>query len=334
MEILINAEASHQGLHSFVKETKEDLTDDELDDSDEDQGDNRRGVIIELSGNPGEQKIASVNVQGQQGNLTKPNEAVGKSHGPGELKTVLKVEQESILSSGDEILSGNGNERVSSFVDIINTVLDALKQATSDRNKANDEAVLTGGLNHLLSSELKENPDDVEDGDNEGSESNSANVILVGIADGCANLSLTILFIGRVEVVGGCSDHGNERGFSGDEVHEPDQTENHDDEHVPPKVLITASWDLESSSLRNRSGVSFDFTHGVDAYNTKSPNSNHHSSNNEVDDGNDHDSRGVSQEISRSINDADCGGELVESAAEHDSIYNREYKEYDSEESR
>jgi hypothetical protein len=40
-------------------------------------------------------------------------------------------------------LSRNSDERVSSFVDVINTVLNAMKEAACDGNKANNEAVLT-----------------------------------------------------------------------------------------------------------------------------------------------------------------------------------------------
>lgn len=77
----------------------------------------------------GKKNVTSEHVQGDQSNLTEPNESVSKSHGPSKFESMLKIEKHTILSSRDETLSRNSNESVSRSIDVVNALFKTSEKA-------------------------------------------------------------------------------------------------------------------------------------------------------------------------------------------------------------
>jgi len=137
-------------------------------------------------------------------------------------------------------------------------------------------------------------------------------MVEISVSESSWNISRAIFFRTWIEVVGTSGDHCDEAWLSFDEIDNPEKSKDQeagDIENFLLEILIIVVWNILRLIVSSSNS-----SHAHYAHDSSKPHSEHNHGDKEVEDWNSDDSLGLCEEISSSVNDIDCGFQLVVSA--------------------
>lgn len=126
IQISIDAKACHQGKDGLVKEPKEDVGGHVGDEGNTDNWMGKGINLVEVLSHMLHEHVAGATVHGDNSELSNEDEHIGKKVSEGELGSVLDIKEEPVPSSFAKALTGNGHVSVSSAVDVITDLFNAI----------------------------------------------------------------------------------------------------------------------------------------------------------------------------------------------------------------